>query len=462
MATKQKHLVIQIGDRAAHLTLLERQRADVVVAASEVIAVHAESMPRSVRDVAMLIDALNQTFATFPIPSGPVTLVIPARWCFYQRVPMNTPRWTMEAAAYEFEKYVPVALEHLTWVAERIDPQFALVVAVHTEPVRTLIDAIEKHGMHVESVTTDVQAACRAWDQPEERNAALFVRSGSHSAAAIRSTDGSITNVSSAHSAEEACTPPWITEWSNRLERAPVTVDRWLMVDLDLENAPLPEVRATGLVIHALACGKEAVQQIARAVVRARRGPNLRVGALASSQRFSGLQRSAGQCTTALIIFCCALACRDHWETARCRAAGEELAPIRAALFARAFPQSRPDAAAALRVQSELVKLRGLTSTLRKEGDQITVTGLSLVERLSRVIAQFPTETKILLTEVAAEGDDLRLSGMSTAHDAAGDIVRALSALTDLEVDPPRSSLRKDGTVEFNIHARERRSPHDS
>lgn len=462
MATKQNHLTIQIDSQAAYLTYFQQQRADVSVVALQVIPMIADFMPRSAQDVSLLIDALNQALSTSTSPAGSVTLVIPARWCFFQRVPMNTPRWTMEAAAYEFEKFVPAALEHLTWVVERIDPQFALVIAAHTEPLRSLIDAIEKRGGHVERIISDVQAACLAWDQPEERSVPLFVRSGSHAAAAIRSTDGSIANVCSARSPYDTLTPSWIEAWTRRLEQADAPVGRWFMVDLNIENEPLPDGRARSLTVEIRACGSDAIQQIAQAVVTVRRASNLRVGALVSSRRFAGVKHRTWQCLTALLVLCCVLACSDRWEAARCRAATEELEPLRAAFFERAFPGSTPDAAAALRVQSELVKLRGLTSTSGKEGVPTSVAGLHLVERLSRVIAQFPAETKVLLTEVAVEGDDLRLSGMSTAHDAAGDIVRALGELPDLEVDPPRSSLRKDGTVEFHIHARERRPPHDS
>jgi hypothetical protein len=138
------------------------------------------------------------------------------------------------------------------------------------------------------------------------------------------------------------------------------------------------------------------------------------------------------------------------WDYERAAAA---LRPERDRIYASVFPGATPPPGAALRVQSERIKLSGLT----EEGGPALpaqTSGLAALEVLHTVSASIPEQMRLFVQEIVLEPGEVRLSGLTTSHEAAGEFVQAMNKLSDLEVEPPRTKLRPDKTVDFRMTAR--------
>ena len=80
--------------------------------------------------------------------------------------------------------------------------------------------------------------------------------------------------------------------------------------------------------------------------------------------------------------------------------------------------------------------------------------GLASLELLHTITANVPPKTKLHVDEVLLDEAGVRVSGQTTSHNAAGEIVQRLNTVAGLAVDPPRTKLRRDKTVDFRLHVR--------
>ena len=92
-----------------------------------------------------------------------------------------------------------------------------------------------------------------------------------------------------------------------------------------------------------------------------------------------------------------------------------------------------------------------------RDADHVLKTnGRQPLELLLRLTEHIPPNLKLHVTNIVVDDTNFKIVGQTTDHGAAGHLVQALNEMTGCEVDPPRTKLRKDRTVEFQIRARMR------
>jgi hypothetical protein len=131
----------------------------------------------------------------------------------------------------------------------------------------------------------------------------------------------------------------------------------------------------------------------------------------------------------------------------------DHLTARRTQIYQRAFPEKAVPPGAALRLRSECIKLEGLTERATIETPDLKPSSLETFDLLHDVTAAIPADLKLHVNEIQVDDRGIRLAGQTTSHTAAGKLVQELSAIPSLTVEPPRTKLRKDRTVDFRIRA---------
>lgn len=449
-------LVIYVTDCRAYAAVYERRRRSWVRSALANYEVEFPFLPRTESDVsrsaAELARRLREEF-----PSGAVArLVIPANWCFTQSVEMPTERWADQSAAFELEPYIPVELESLTSAARRVGRRGAVVVGVHTEAMERLVNELEACSIHTEIITVDTMllTAANGGTRSDCTWGVLLVDHRRLSVAFAECPDrpGSIQRTLCMAPPEDP------TLLRHQMTCATVTERRgcrhWRLMALDdgvsavefvallrgrghvVEECPPPD---TIRYVADLAMGDDVL--------------DLRKDGLAYAGTWGRVRARAASCAVALLFFVLSAAVSIRADNVYYGRALAELRPATPALYHEVFPGQDVPPGAALRVRSECIKLKALTSQ-RGDGAATAVSrgGLAALELLDDAIRHVPADMKLYVTEIAATEVDVRVGGQTTAHDAAGRLVQALNTSRILAADPPRTKLLKDRTVEFRIH----------
>ena len=152
-------------------------------------------------------------------------------------------------------------------------------------------------------------------------------------------------------------------------------------------------------------------------------------------------------------MFFVALACHFHIQSSKHADTAERLRGRCGEVYRSATSSRTVPPAAGLRLRSERIKLEGLTDVDDTMSDT-RASGLASLELLHAITANMPPKVKLHVNEVLLDEAGVRLSGQTTSHNAAGEIVQKLNGVAGLAVDPPRTKLRRDKTVDFRMHAR--------
>jgi len=452
--------VLQLGEEAARLTRFDRDGGGLALADQTVLPVQVPMMPRETEDVEALGEVLTEQLTDTCSGGFLGHLVIPASWCFWERVTLATDRFSDEAALFEFEQFVPVELERLTCTVTRMGAQQAIVSAAFTEPLRALLDGLEAAGFQFSDVTTDLDVARRAFSDRGPTDAdGLIVLDERHAYVALPGgVDGlCIRAIGTGESSGAA-----ILETHLRLQllNTQTPNSAWRAAGLcERATAPaavewLDSLGHETSVIEAEA----ATKALSEATVQQAGLADFRHGALAFSGRWESLKRKLTRCAAAAAVFFVALACYFHVEGSRYAAAVETLRHRCGEVYREATASETVPPAAALRLRSERIKLEGLTDTGGAMPDA-RASGLASLELLHTITAHVPPEVKLHVDEVLLDEAGVRVSGQTTSHNAAGEIVQQLNTVPGLVVDPPRTKLRRDKTVDFRLHVR--RQEHD-
>jgi hypothetical protein len=447
--------VILITDRTAYLGEYERKQRSSRRKRVLDWPVARHVLPRDRSDLQALGDALGQQInAAFP--SGITTRVVfPSTWCFVQPVGCRG-NWNTQEAMLAVEEFLPVDLERLTCAAVRCAGRSGLVAAAMTEGLSGLVDGLSRHRIEVESLIPDVLVPGVLVLHPPEGGAIL--------------DQGRLTVFSAGECEDRSLgtgtTPSFRTvllpregipdtgrTWRNtESQMTPGSVRHWFVLD-DQVVGP----RVTGDV-RRMAPPQEAAATILDCAASAGSFADLRTGDLAFGGRYSRLGRRTQACLAAAGLLIAAIGLQVRLENMRYAAAAAELEPMTAALYREVLGDSKVPTGAALRLRSERIRLEGLTQS----GDAhqaLPATGLGSLQLLHLFAANAPSGVKLDVNEIVLDENGIQVAGQTTSHDAAGELVRTLNQVAGLQVEPPRTKLGSDRTVDFRLNAKRREEP---
>ncbi len=393
-------------------------------------------LPRSAEEllcVAVQIGSrLRQDF-----PGGVTArLAIPAHWCFCEVVYVEGSVPSEDAVAYEFEDHIPVELERLTWAVQKIHASSAMVAAVFTEPIKAFLAKLEEYGVAVELLTVDAALLVSSEEARDDAGEITTLSSDAHTTLICRSRDGRGC-VRSFRGATG--TKDFETHVSLTLAHAGGGAHRLLTCDVSSQRTAGGEVVGEGVL---------------RALLSARDPLDLRRGELAFAGRWEPVRSKLRRCAAVVVVLLFVLAARFYWAKTACARASSEVSSVQAQIYQSVFPSTALPSGAALRVRSERIRLAGLTRTGEVRGESPVHHDLETFDLLHQLTASIPPHVRLHVNEIEIDAEGIRVAGQAAAHAAAGEWVQEINRSASLRADPPRTNLRKDGTVDFRIFAR--------
>jgi hypothetical protein len=371
-------------------------------------------------------------------------MAIPAHWCLIHTVPAEKSTAGLDSAAYTFEEHVPVELERLTWAMSKQNNARVLVAAVFTEGLEAFLKKLEGFRVCVERLAVDAALLLDEQDSHFKDGDGFVLVDASHATLAGRSSrsDASafIRSVRHDGSARSVSRHIWLTEAETGLSS-----EQWrLMRRGDTAPTIKDDVRSLS--------GEETARRVLSALLRDEGGMDLRRGALAFAGRWETVHRRLQRCAATALLLFVILGLRWRVENAAYERSLEQLRSLQAQAYQRVFPASPVHAGATLRLRSERIKLESLTKGTAPSGLR-SHAGMDVFRLLHATAAGIPAHVKLNVQEIDVDDGRVRVIGHTTDHTAAGEWVQALNKTGTVQADPPRTTLRKDGTVEFRIHA---------
>jgi len=426
-------------------------------------------------------DATGPSVAARPMPQAPsppsavaaaladlgydgrgVCLGLPSEWVFTGQVDgTNLPRRNRRTAMlYRLEDHLPLDAERLT--ADFLPPVGgrSLGLAVETDRVRAIVDALAEVGVETDCVcsTALLAAWSAARDLPE--TCRYLVTADGRRADLFRLADGRPV------------------AWYAAPSSGPLLVQS-LRADLLSAGAANGE---TGDTPHLAVAGRlddETAAQLAREVriVAAPTGatPFFDLAAQAAALRLAGQPAgwadfrrdalAAGSLLARLgaplkaaalsaLVLLAALAALCSWRAARYDAQAAGYERLQAALYQELFPSG----AVPVGVRSRLESQRARLAALRGEGNE-TPGEASALESLRAVAAGLPTDVRLRVTELHLAPASIRVEGQARSHGDAETVARGLrTAGADgrgtFEIDPPTTEHLVRGGVAFTLTGR--------
>ncbi|MBI4716623.1 MAG: hypothetical protein HY763_02370 [Planctomycetes bacterium] len=447
-----RRLTVYFSDRRTFFVEVDPRAGPSPDADVRIVDTGLALMPRQAADILPLAEQIGQALRdTYP-DGATCRAVLPAAWCFIHVVTVPTAQWTAEAAAFEFEPLVPVPLEQLTWSCRRLGEDKALVVAVFTEAIAVLLRHLEENGVDAEVVAVDALVAADAADARSSGGRVVVLVDDQH--VTIAKPDFGGGEVAPFRTFRRPAVQSPDADRQLLLGAAPVGENRTTALVHVLGGAeatkPTVELLSGALDFIDVSAPEVAVPLLCREVHK----PNvldLRRQSLVYSGRWRGVRTCGRRSAVAFAVLLAACGVGLRVENVRYTEALEDLRPLRDGVYRRVFPDGAVPAAAGARLRSELAKLTGVTRQAAEAAVVSTSSGLALVEQLAALAALLPEQTKVYLAELVADADALILSGQTTSHQAAGEMVQSMNQLPGWTVEPPRSKLRKDQTVDCRI-----------
>ncbi len=450
----QTRTVCLLTDEGVHAVVVEsRGRRRGIVARGEAALRLPDSLLVNCNGGALaaaIVQAIRQT----GMDPDSVILLVPLQWCFTQVLSTNGKRANAERLFYAFEPFLPLPLEEVTCVFQRMGGNRVLAVAVPTAPMTELLAALLNEGVDVSHIGVDALTAARDPDTDDGCTGAVLLdarwgrmavdpeRADNLATAVFATNNG--CNLGAA-----------LASQINRLRPGDDPDRTWSVLDLTgrASLGTLDEPAADGIRIAGALSKDEAVQRLALAAAADPEILDLRTGPLAGRGLGAEIVRLTGHCLAAAMILILAATAGMHLHT---RALRHNLAAVdrgRLEIYRQVFDVGALPPGAAMRLASQRLRLEGLT---RPSGDAAVETDpetTSSLDLLRDVVARLPDDVRIMLTEARMEGGQLILRGQTAEHGDAEQIVEAIRAVPGLQGRPPRTSRVATGGVEFSITA---------
>ena len=327
--------------------------------------------------------------------------------------------------------------------------------ACFTEPLAGLIERLEACNIVVEDIVVDTLLLGGSIDADRGSGThGLALLDERHiSLAVLNSSSGELAQI---HNAASPATPD-VEQVKRQIAgvalSSAASCAHWKVLTYRAEGVPaelLQAFAADGVTAEAVD-RPASLELIHNAALSADVAVNLRSGALASPGQWLPVQRRLQRCAVALAVFLLIFCVRLRFQNLACVHGAEELRPLRSAVYAEVYPGESAPPEAALRLRSERIKLEGLTDATGGDGGEPRRPGSAVLEFMQGVAEHIPAKLKLHVTELMADDESMTVAGRTSSHGAAGDLVQALNRAPGLAAEPPRTKLRKDGTVDFRM-----------
>lgn len=379
----------------------------------------------------------------------PGVLGVSSGWCLCGAVPVPDlpPRQRRTAMLFALEEKLPMPVEQV--VADFIvTGDTALGIAVETNRLRELIDALEDHGLPVDAVcptallglqfltASDNQLSSPlVWKDREGLN--LFELGQEQ---ALQHWRWRPVDLEDAASKDQVITPA-LSESEHQWISRCLTDDgvQPQIIEDDLEEAALKTAMniQTGRVEPLI---------------------NLRRDALDVSDRLRKVKGHVFAVMAAAAVLLLALIGVFMWRAHAYQQADERYDAAVASLYHETFGDRPQPTSVRRRLNTRLRELKGLAG---QEFDDVeSMEKISALWLLHDLLERIPGDQRACVLNIKIEGDYLSLDGQARTHSDADRIAAALRRDGRFEVEPPSTSNLKDGGVSFTLHCRPIESDH--
>ena len=451
----EERFLLRIGDARTTLARFARQQRGWRRTSLCDYPIGVAVMPREAADTQAFADELAGRLRQDHPGGLTCRLVVPTSWCFTDTVNIAASRWSEQAAAFEFEQHLPVDLEALSCTARRTADRRTTAVGVFADAVLSLLSVLESANVHVDSIVVDALALGRGNGSASPETAvALVLVDDRH---VTLTSCGLLAHAADPlHTITLAGDEPVDLLEQQLLTAAgasmPPEIKQWEVLSIGGEDrsqqvARVLEAAGESVVLRS---ADDSIDRLLGAAVASTEVPDLRRNRLAYAGRWSSTRTQLYRLAATLTLLLAVTGVRLRLDRSAYAHGLSELEPARTALYQEVFPGSDVGPASSLRLQSERIKLEGLTETAMGAGS-LAPTGTAVLTSIRDVVQSVPDSLKLFLTELTANETVIRISGQTTSHTAAGELVGQLNSINEWAFDPPTTKLRKDGTVEFRI-----------
>ena len=425
-----------LSDAAIHVArAVCRRRNTEVVALHRVDHVTPNSL-WEITDWSACVDAIVEALHKIG-PVDEMRLVIPAQWCFVHG--LSTSGSNEREWAYLLEEFLPVDLESVTCAFETIDKITMLAVAVPTAPIQELLRALSDRSIDFAQIQVDVLSAARASDVPPGGSAVIiderWVRVGPfHDELGIACFSSGVVRQGPTNSPGDRG-----------------FADQSQCVEFDLRNDPPPLCKndAEESATTKRLVGSAAIQAIGRGACT-NSTLDLRCGALAAQSRWQESTRLMNHClaTLAVLFLVTAICLRGHAMHLRSEHTG--IMSAMSEVYQTAIPGEPPPSGWAMRLSAQRRQLEGLT---RPANDKRIGPDAAAMDRWRDIVAAWPPDVPLQLTEARLEGGQVSIRGRAREHRDAERLAESMATVAGLATQPPRTNRTTDGLVEFTLSA---------
>ncbi len=449
---------LQITDNTTFLAQYERKGTSWTRTGLQSAATPFCALPKTASDLLPTAERIT-TFVKQNHPAGiGCRLIIPANWCFIQHVEAPAGRFNDAAAQYAFEQYIPVELEQLTCCNERLDGSTVRITAVFTAAMNALLRTLEDAQVAVESLTVDAMLAGNLPGALQQTHTSFHVLMDDQRLAirTVAQDDG--VSLMRCFGVPQDADAELVRR--QLILSPPLTAPEngcchlWRLTDTRPADCVADALASLGVQVDTHD-QESAIEQCLRAAVGSDGLPDLRVQTLTRQDRWNPLRNRLLGCAAAAAVLLATFAIRLCADNAVYSSVIDTSLRDQTRIYQDVHPDKPVPYGAALRLQSERIGLEATTAgpTDTPATAWLHRSGLDAFTTLHEVTSRIPSGLKLYVNEIQLDDVGITLSGQTTSHGAAGDIVRELNELTTLSVDPPRTKRRQDKTVDFRIRA---------
>jgi len=408
---------------------------------AQVHAVPPPRDPESERDALRAhVDACVENARAAGARQRPLVLGVSSAWCFAATVATDglMRRQRHEGLVYRLEERLPVDAEAVTaGFITSPERSAALGVAVRTEPVRKILDALDAAGISVAQITPTA-LLCHDGLRPEGETGRVtgrLVGTGAGSVDVLLLEDARIT---AWRSVEDD--PAWVNAEIGHLSRIasdePAVEAVCLPDGFDTAGVTAARANAAPPATVEAALGAATLH----AYAATRRGEVFSVelarGRLAGLGVWSRIAGPATATMLALVLLMVSVGVLSTWGAAGYQAAAGQAADRQDELFRRVFPDQRVPAAPLSRFRSEATRSRGLAG-----GDAPPPPVGQVLRDLQSLLAGLPDPTgdRYRLLELRLSESQVYLDGQARSHTAADRVVTGLAPEMRFRFAAPRT-----------------------
>ena len=383
---------------------------------------------------------------------GRAILILPMQWCFLQSLPKGSKK-SDQALAFEFEPFLPLALEEVTCAFGRLSPETCVGVAIPTQPMGELLEHFEAAGIEIDHIAVDTLLAMDLQRQSGQPRSIMIKDARWLRGAFVDPLTDSFG--SAVFAADEQAVKRLLVE---RLFHEERTAEQFIECSSTLQLANLPDSSrlqpkdpsAGGQPQHS---NNIELTDLAKFAALHPPDVDLRTGELSGTRTTEEVYRVLRQCLgLAALLFVVISATLFLQNRTLLRHQGQ-IDAQKLEVYQKVFEASSLPPGAAMRLASERVRLEGLARTDVASSKQKEVVLPPPFVALRNIVEMIPNDVPVLLNETRIDEHHLSMRGQTREHRDAERIVEAINKVPGIKALAPRTNRLKAGGVEFAINA---------